>query len=59
MPRDANLSTGYNCCWFPGDIMSYPFCDLSSYEPNKGELISKIKVYEFEHIIKKDTMSVL
>ena len=50
MPRHANLPTGYSSCCFPGDIMSYPFYDLYSYELNKGDLQSKILVYEFEHI---------
>jgi len=44
---------------FPGDIMSYPFYDLYSYEPNKGELLSKILVYEFEHITKNGRTGVL
>jgi len=32
--------------------MSYPFYDLYSYELNKGELLSKILVYEVEHTTK-------
>jgi len=52
MPSRANLLTGYNSCWFPGDIVSYPFNDLYSHEPNRGELLSMIVVYEFEHITK-------
>jgi hypothetical protein len=39
--------------------MSYPFCDLYSYGPNKAEHLSKIVVYEFEHITKKGSMCVL
>ena len=53
MPSHGNLPTGYSSCFFPGDIMSYPFYDLYSYEPNKGELLSEILLYEFEHITKK------
>jgi len=53
MTSHANLPTGYSFCCLPGDIMSYPFYDLYSYEPNKGELVSKILVYEFEHLTKK------
>jgi hypothetical protein len=30
--------------------MSNPFHDLYSHELNKGELLSKFLVYEFEHI---------
>jgi len=59
MPSHANIPTGYSSCCFPGDIMWYPFYDLYSHEPNKGELLSKILVYEFEHITKKDTTCVL
>jgi hypothetical protein len=33
--------------------MSNPFYYLYSHERNKGELISKFRVYEFEHITKK------
>ena len=39
--------------------MSYPFYDLYSYEQNKGELLSKILVYEFEHITKKGRTGVV
>jgi hypothetical protein len=53
MPSHANLSTGHSSCCFPGDIMSYPFYDLYSYEPNEGEHLSKIPIYEFEHVTKK------
>jgi len=59
MPSHANLPTGYSSCCFPRDIMSYPFYDLYSYEQNKGELLSKILVYEFEHITKKGRTCVL
>jgi len=58
MPSHANLPTGYSSCWFPGDIMLNPFYDLYSHEPNKGELLSKFLVYEFEHITKKGRMCV-
>ena len=53
MPSRANLPTGYSSYWVPGDIMSYPFCDLYSHELNKGERLSKILLYELEHIPKK------
>ena len=59
MASYANLSTGYSSCWFPGDIMSNPFYDLYSHEPNKGELLSIIPVYEFQHITTKGRMYVL
>jgi len=59
MPSHANLPTGYSSCWFPGDIMSNPFFDLYSHEPNKGELLSQFLVYEFEHITKKGRMCVI
>jgi len=59
MPSHANLPTGYSSCCFPEDIMSYPFYDLYSYEQNKGELLSKILVYELEHITKKGRTCVL
>ena len=58
MPSHANLPTGYSSCWFPGDIMLNPFYNLYSHEPNKGELLSKFLVYEFEHITKKGRMCV-
>jgi len=53
MPTHANLPTGYSSCWVPGDIMLYPFYDLYSHGLNKGELLSKILLYELEHITKK------
>jgi hypothetical protein len=53
MPCRANLPTGYSSCQVPGDIMSYPFYDLYSHELNKGQLLSKILLYELEHITKK------
>ena len=53
MPSRANLPTGYSSCWVPGDIMPYLFYDLYSHELNKGELLSKILLYELEHITKK------
>jgi hypothetical protein len=39
--------------------MSNPFYDLYSHEPNKGELLFKFLVYEFEHITKKGWMCVI
>jgi hypothetical protein len=39
--------------------MSYPFYDLSSYEPHKCELLFKILVYELEQITKKGRTCVL
>ena len=39
--------------------MSNPFYDLHSHEPNKGELLCKFLIYEFEHIPKKDRMCVI
>jgi len=53
MPSHANLRTGYSSCWFPGDNMSFAFFALYSYEPNKGELLSKMQVYKFEHTTMK------
>ena len=32
--------------------MLNPFYDLYCHKPNKGELLSKILLYEFEHISK-------
>jgi len=39
--------------------MANPFYDLHSHEPNKGELLSKFLVYEFEHITKKGRICVI
>jgi len=39
--------------------MLYPFNDLYSHEPNKRELLSKMLVYEFEHITKKGRICVI
>jgi len=39
--------------------MLYPFYDLYSSEPNKGEHLSKILVNEFELITKKDRTCLL
>jgi len=39
--------------------MSYPFYGLYIHEPNKGDLLSKILVYELEHITKKGRMCVI
>ena len=55
----ANLPTGYGTCGVPGDIMSYPLYDLYSRELNKGELLSKILLYKFNHIPKKGVMCVI
>jgi hypothetical protein len=38
--------------------MSNPFYDLYCHELNKGDLLSKILLYEFEHITKKGGMCV-
>jgi hypothetical protein len=38
--------------------MSNPFYDLCCHRPNKGELLSKILLYEFENITKKGKMFV-
>jgi hypothetical protein len=35
--------------------MSYPFNDYYSHGLKNGELLSKIVVYEFDHITKKDS----
>jgi len=58
MPSRANLPTGYSCCWVPGDIMSNPFYDLYWHEPNTGELLFNLLLYEFKHITKKGRMCV-
>jgi len=58
MPSRANLPTRYSSCWVPGDIMSNPVYDLYCHELNKGELLSNILLYEFEHITKKGGMCV-
>jgi len=39
--------------------MSYPFYEIYSPEPKKGEILSKIVVYEFEHRTKKGRMCVI
>jgi hypothetical protein len=59
MPSHANLPTDILLVAFLEIIMSYPFYDLDSYERNKGELLSKILVYEVEHITKKGRVCVL
>ena len=59
MPSRADFPTGYGSCWVPGDILSYPFCDLYSHEVNKSELLSKILLYELEHIPKNGGMCVI
>jgi hypothetical protein len=59
MPCHANLPTGFGSYWYPGDIMLYSVYDLYSYEPNKGEILSKFLIYKFEHITMKGRMSVL
>ena len=59
MPSRTNHPTGYRSCWFPGDMMSYSFYDLYSHELKKGELLSQILPYEFEHITKKCGMCVI
>jgi hypothetical protein len=38
--------------------MLNPFYDLYSHEPDKGELLFKFLVYQFEHIPKQCRMSV-
>jgi len=38
--------------------MSNPFYDLYCHELNKAELLSKILLYEFDHITKKGGMCV-
>jgi len=59
MPSHANFTTESSSWWFPVDIMSYPFHDLYSHEPNKGERLFKILVYEFMLITKKGRMCVI
>jgi len=59
MPNHANLPIGNSSCWVPVHIMSYPFYNLYSHELNKGELPSKILLYESDHITKKDGMCVI
>ena len=39
--------------------MVYPFYDPYSHEQNKGELLSKFLVYEFEHTTKTGRMCVI
>jgi hypothetical protein len=39
--------------------MSCPLNELYSHEPNKGELVSKMLVYEVKHITRKGRMCVL
>jgi hypothetical protein len=39
--------------------MLNPFYDLYSHEPKKGELLSKILLYEFEHITMQGRMYVI
>jgi hypothetical protein len=39
--------------------MSYPFYDRYRHEPNNGELVSKILLYELEHITKNGGMCVI
>jgi hypothetical protein len=39
--------------------MTYPFDNHYSHELNKGELLSKIILYQFEHITKKDGKCVI
>jgi hypothetical protein len=36
-----------------------PSMTFTSHEPNRGELLSKFLVYEFEHITKKGRMCVI
>jgi len=59
MPGHANLQTGYSCGCSSEDIISSLLYGLYSYETNKGEVLSKIVVYEFEHIRMKGRMCVL
>jgi len=39
--------------------MAYPCYDLYSRDPNKGELLSKLLVYKFEHITRKGRMCMI
>jgi len=39
--------------------MSYPFYDLYSLKPTKGDLLSTILVFEFEHITKEGRICVI
>jgi len=59
MPSRANLPTEDGPCWVSGEIKSYPCCDHYCHEPNKGELLFKILVYEFEHMTKNGRMCVI
>jgi hypothetical protein len=58
MPSHADLPTGNSSCWVPREIMSNPFYDLYCHEPNKGEFLAKLLVYEFKHITKTGVMYV-
>jgi len=59
MPSRTNFPTRYSSCWLPRDIMLYPLYNLYNHEQNKGELLSKNLVYEFEHITKKGRICVI
>jgi hypothetical protein len=58
MPSRAKLQSGYSSCWVAGNIMFNPFYDFYCHEPNKGELLSNIQLYEFMYIIKTGGMCV-
>jgi hypothetical protein len=58
MSSHANLPIRYSSCWVPWDIISNHFYDLYCHKPNKGELLSKFLLDEFEHITKKGGMCV-
>jgi hypothetical protein len=59
MPIYANLPTRDSSCWFPGDIISNPFCFLYSHQLNTGELLSVFVVFEFQHQPKNARMCVI
>jgi len=58
-PVRSTRMSGRFACGFRTDLHFAVIYDLYSYEPNKGEVLSKILVYEFEHKIKEGRTCVL
>jgi len=50
MLSQANLPIAYSACWVRPDNMSKSFYNLHCQELNKGEILTKIIVCEFEHV---------
>jgi len=59
IPSPAILHTGYSCCWVQEISYHIPSTTVKVMGAHKGEHLSNLLVYEFDHITKKGGMCVI